>query len=390
MVGRTICGLSEPFSSVVSGEIFRIYDKEGSTRAMVWLASIYSFGFMIGPSLNFVFTGIEFQIGPIQVNNLNFAAIFMPALLCIVTVIANCLVHDCSLEFDLKDYLQNNSTDTIKGFDTSNVTKSNSPGSNSAASLTSFNNILPLEEEDVNKATKNDILLAPSHENSFPIKVVVRNLLTNKDTLLILVATFVFMYTIFAATALIPLLLTITLNWSLESVSIAYAGFGITYFVVLIFIARYCKSSRSVYFTSIASIVSQILTACVLLCLNVLERNYDRDIFLIVLLLVSLTLGWCFDDVLIRVLLANMVPSKIQSFSETLRAGVCKIAVIAASFTVTDVLPWLHWWSSGIMVFNILLLVVFLIRWKHMINPTVIPFIVYQPKLQISLTHNTQ
>ena len=381
LVGRIICGISEPFSSVVSGEIFRIYDKEGSTRAMVWLASIYSFGFIIGPMLNFVFTGIEFKIGAIQINNLNVVGVMMPVVLLLIIIIANFLVHDCSLEFDLKEYLQNTSTNMSSVVETSfDAGGTITPGTNSVTPLASVNNGLLLDTVEINRVTKRNILLRQSDENSFPIKVVLRNLLTNKDTLLIFVATFVFMYTIFAITALIPLLVTITLNWKLQSLSIAYVGLGLSYFVVLLFIARYCKSNRCIYFISIASIVSQIITCCSLICLNVLERNFKRDVFIIVLFILSLVLGWCFDDVLIRVLLGNMVPSKIQSFSETLRAGICKIAITAACFTVTDLLPWVHWWSTGILFFYILLLVIFLVRREHMINPKEIPFIVYTPK----------
>ena len=87
----------------------------------------------------------------------------------------------------------------------------------------------------------------------------------------------------------------------------------------------------------------------------------------------SVTIGWCFDDALIRVLLANMVPSQIQSFCETLRAGVCKIAIVAGSFTVAVLLPWVHWWSVGIMVFNILILIGFVLRRKQLIHLGEIP-----------------
>ena len=109
LVGRTICGVGDPFTNVISGEIFRIYDKEGSTRALLWLSSIYSFGFIIGPSLNFAFIGIEFKIGSIVISHLNFIGIFMFVLLFIVIIIVNFLVHDCSMEFDLKHHLQSTS-----------------------------------------------------------------------------------------------------------------------------------------------------------------------------------------------------------------------------------------------------------------------------------------
>merc|ERR1712013_252885 len=76
LVARLISGIGDPFTNVVSGEVFRIYDEKGRTRAMMVMASIYSFGFIIGPGLNFLFEGVRFHVGPIPVNNLNFIGIF--------------------------------------------------------------------------------------------------------------------------------------------------------------------------------------------------------------------------------------------------------------------------------------------------------------------------
>ena len=108
-----------------------------------------------------------------------------------------------------------------------------------------------------------------------------------------------------------------------------------------------------------------------------------------VLFMFSLTIGWNFDDVMIRVMFANMVPSKIQSFSETLRGGMSRSAIIAGSFTVAVILPWAHWWSSGIIVLNLLLLIAFIIRGRHLINPTEIPFMEYTPNPSIKFTYGT-
>ena len=421
LVGRTICGMGEPFTSVVAGEIFRTYDKKGSTRAMLWLASIYSFGFIIGPSLNFLFTGIEFQIGSIEINNLNFIGIFMAALIITVIIISNCLVHDCSMELDLKEYLQNRQNDRKSSRDMPNDPKStvdtpNDPKSSvdtpndhkcsvdtpndhestvdncncfiisniDVAPPISRDKELPQEELDKNEATETTKLMFPlpsqnviPMKNVIPIKIIIKNLLLNKETLLIFVTTLIFVYAIFTSTALLPLLVSITLNWSLKALSFIYACFGIIDFVVLFFLMKYCTSSRSIYFASLVCIVTQIITCCLLICFKTLERNKIRDIFMVALFLPSMTLGWCFDDALIRVLLANMVPSKIQSFSETLRAGVCKIAIVAGSFTVAVLLPWVHWWSVGIMVFNILILIGFILRRKQLIHPGEIPLMDY-------------
>ena len=45
LVGRLISGIGDPFTSVVSGEVIRLFDEEGGARAMMIMASIYSVGF---------------------------------------------------------------------------------------------------------------------------------------------------------------------------------------------------------------------------------------------------------------------------------------------------------------------------------------------------------
>ena len=105
-MGRTICGISDPFIAVVSGELLRIYDGKDATLAMVILSSVYAIGFMIGPALNFLFTNISFSIGPLVINKTNFIGIFMPCWLVFCFFVSNLLVHDCSSELDLKEYLR--------------------------------------------------------------------------------------------------------------------------------------------------------------------------------------------------------------------------------------------------------------------------------------------
>ena len=427
LVGRTICGMGDPFTSVVTGEVFRIYDNEGSTRSMLWLASVYSFGFIIGPSLNFIFAGIDFNIGSLKINNLNFIGIFMAILLFIVLLIANFLVHDCSLEFDLKNHLKCNedsddkSSDETPGatvFSNSNTVppifvdkdlsqerpalqnhlKSNDTTHevNCVADLpnetinkvdmsnVTYNNaVSPISSPDITKTIES------TPKDVIPVKVVLINLLSNKDTLLIFVTTFIFVYSIFVASASLPLLATIYLKWNLKTISIMYACIGVADFLFLYAMGKYCKSNKSVYYTSLVAILSQIMTCALLICFKVLERNYERDISMIILYLISIMIGWCFDDVLIRVLLANLVPSNIQSFCEALRSGMCKIAMVVGSFTVGVVLPWVQWWSAVIILFSILLFIAFIIRGKHLINPKEISFLVNTPRQNIKVVYST-
>ena len=103
---------------------------------------------------------------------------------------------------------------------------------------------------------------------------------------------------------------------------------------------------------------------------------------MLVFFLISSMLGWCFDGVLIRVLLANLVPSKIQSFTEALRSGVCRLAMVAGSLTVGVILPWLQWWSVGIILIHVFIIIAYIRRGTHFKNPREIVFIEWTKTFQ--------
>ena len=369
LLGRTICGISDPFCGVVSGELLRIYDGKDATVAMVALSSVYAIGFMIGPALNFLFTDISFTIGPLLINYSNFIGIFMPCWLIFCLIISNFLVHDCSREFDLKEYLkkveEEKALKVEQRYDKEVKTKNDNH--------LFVNNI----DEKVTEKTclvENPKQLQKQEDSTIPISTVIRILLTNQDTLLILVATVFFMYGIFAVSALQPLIVTVTLQWSLQRLSIIYLAMG-SIELTLLFTLGYCvRTNRSIYFTCIVAIISQIMNCVVLICMIMAPRLLSRDVVLETMFALTLLFGYNFDDVMIKVVFSKMIPSKIQSFSESVRNGLSRISIVAGSFTVAVVLPVAHWWAVGIAVVYIVVLVGFVVRKRHLIEPREIEF----------------
>ena len=81
LVGRCICGVSEPFVPVVTGEVIRMYGNEESAQVLFFVASAFAVGFAVGPVLTFMFQRVNFRIGSFEVNYLNFIGLFMAVLL---------------------------------------------------------------------------------------------------------------------------------------------------------------------------------------------------------------------------------------------------------------------------------------------------------------------
>jgi len=393
LIGRIICGVSDSFASVVSGELIRIYDEGERTRAMLWLSSVYTFGFVIGPALNFMFTDIHFFIGSIEINYSNFIGIFMAVLLLIDMLAVNFLVHDCSKEFDLKAHLTANPSDSNtqivhetdpkksllqNGNNASNESKIGFTASkdNIDGSIVAY---LPDETQTLNSDAKTTLTTEEDQppvasEVSIPVGIVLKALLSNSNTLLVFVSTMGFMSALFAASALTPLVITETLKMGVKEVSVVYAGEGIIKMVYILLMGKFCRTNRSIYNTTLLCIASQIVNCAILILLKLVHRNYNRDVFLLVLFALSITFGYSFDDVLIRVMFSNMVPSKVQSFSETLRASMSRIAIVLGSLTVTVVLPYIHWWAGGVIIMHIVFTLVFIWRKHDLVEPVEISF----------------
>ena len=158
------------------------------------------------------------------------------------------------------------------------------------------------------------------------------------------------------------------------TLSIIYFAWGAIDLVLLLLIGKICTTNKSVYVTSLICMSCQLVTCLTLIAFRVFPRDLTRDWLLMVIFGLTTTIGWCFDDVIIRVVFASMVPSEVQSFAETLRVGVSKVAIIGASLTVGVMFPYLHWWSSGIVVLNFLMLICFVVRWRFLIDPQEIQF----------------
>ena len=308
VVGRTICGVGDCFPSVISGDLFRIYTEEESTRAALWLHSTYSFGFLFGPSLSFMFegeicffrnniysigfknhyhrkirlaysclptkfvkhfkgpipsahdflhfslcvSGLDIRIGPFEVNKLNFVGFFMAGLSLLVLFISHFFAYICSSVLDLKAIAS--LQEATKSKEVGDVvilsekaqeieqrekgSKNEQISINEEDSLHTIYEEVEPDLENLNGAEGHSVSSPPS------VSTTIHELLTNKDSVLIFVSSFLFMYTIFSADLLLPLIVADTLTWKQTTLSAIYFGWGAIDLVFLLLIGKVCTSSR--------------------------------------------------------------------------------------------------------------------------------------------------
>lgn len=365
LVGRIFNGMSDTFASVVSGELFRIYDEQEGIRSNFWLAVFGFTGVLMGPGLSAVFKGTEVKIGRFTLNYLNIPSLAIGGLMIIGLVTVNALVHDCSAEIDLKEYLKQKQEESeVKLKDDDDDDDGNKSEKSDEFHFESTEGVA-----DVAAESEDMCYLANNDTGTIPVKHVIKCFATNPGTVLIFVATFISMYSTYSACVVLPIIIKGSLNWDIRVLSIIVVVYGILGLLLITLLGKFLESSRSIYFTSLFGIICQGLSCFSLALLKLLPRNIYRDIMLMSFELGFLIVGWYFADTLLRVTLAKLVPSKIQSFSECLRAGTTRCAIIIASFVAPNILPWLPWWVGGLFVTLVILLIFYIILRKHFLEP---------------------
>ena len=203
---------------------------------------------------------------------------------------------------------------------------------------------------------------------------VLSKVCSNKDTLLIIASTFFFNYALFSSDLVIPLVCLITFQWNVSSLTYIFIGYGATYFLVLVVLSRLCTNSRSVYYCTLLCTVMQVLQYVFLLCISVLTRNGHQDVTFVTLFLLSGLFVWTIEEVLLRKLMSGMVPSKIQSFTESIRSGFARVGTIVASPTTPLLMPYMSWWSATLIALTIGFLACFAARKRYLIQPVEMEF----------------
>ena len=136
----------------------------------------------------------------------------------------------------------------------------------------------------------------------------------------------------------------------------------------------YCTGGRGVYLMSLVCILFNIIMFIAMICMRLCARDISRDVVFMVIFMVSYVFGWVIEEVIIRCMLAKMVPSHCQSFTESCRNAVSRSSTIVASVSAPLVLDVLEWWGGGLLVLITACLVLFVWRRKHLIDINEIQF----------------
>ena len=357
LVGRLIAGAGDTFSSTSTGETVRLFDTHQATSNIWKIAAAYSVGFALGPGIGIIFKDISFDIWLIHVEYTNFVGIFIAGLLLIALIAANLLIHDCSLEFDLKEYLRENNLEFISDdhfdvlFEQDN--KAREKIMNSAL----------IQKDKVKLNSETTPLLFKQEKST---TALVKALLKNANIVFIFISSFFFMHSLFAFDVLLPLVSLELLKWDITALTIILVASAILYFFALMLFSKFCTSNSGVYNMTIICILLHLIEFGILIAMKMVTRNLTKNVTLMVAFLICYIFVWFIEEVLLRSILAQMVPSQVQSFTESIRNGFSRASTVVASLTAPAALGVLHYWSVALLGSTVIFLLIFLLKKKQL------------------------
>lgn len=209
LVGRIIAGFGQPGRSVIVGELARCYPDDQIASVFSIMGAAMSFGFMIAPGLNIIFSAADVWIGPLHITYANVSGLYIAVFFVCSQFVLLVMVSDLSKNYDLKE----------------DKTMQSSPrdSSSNANPSTEFSNETTDDIPNREVAYENVPLISPGNLSTIQLA---RRMFTNYDTLLLLGLQFLETFFVFSMDMCLPVLIVTNLQWSLTAYNIIMLGTG--------------------------------------------------------------------------------------------------------------------------------------------------------------------
>ena len=193
-------------------------------------------------------------------------------------------------------------------------------------------------------------------------------LLKNPNVVVILLSSFFFMYCLFESDVLLPLITLELMKWDNTALTLIFVVYGVIYFFALMIFSRLCTSDSWISNMTIICILLQMVGFGLFIAMKIFPRNVATDVILMIGFLVCYIFVWFIEEVLLTCILAKMVSSHVQSFTESLRNGFSRAATVLAAVTAPMVLVVLHYWSMALLGTTFIFLLIFLSKRKSFVD----------------------
>ncbi|XP_047127208.1 uncharacterized protein LOC101234579 isoform X1 [Hydra vulgaris] len=344
LVGRFISGLGDGSNSCVSGELTYLYTSSTRLKILSFLEIGRVFGFMLGPSLNFVIEKQNFRLKAWTLDKTTLPGIVMAFIWLLNELLTCCCVYNIRKE--IEENLKSLQKDTQK---ISAATKT-------LEKLEEFNSNNCFESETESELTSSSRLLSDHFQElllnndqkkmkDYPQKTSFYEYWFKTTKAVFSIEFFVIFFVELLLwmiqtqfELLLPYITEFKYNWSPSAASLVYVGGGciiLIVFIVTIFLSKKIVI-QEFYLVLLALILTSASTGLVILESVTRQLNSKVIIFIVISSLIFIAIP--FNLVSTKSLIMKMFPAENQGIIQGIFSTSTRIAMIGGPITMSFVL----------------------------------------------------
>ena len=311
---------------LITAEIARSYPGNMLQHKLSLLEVSFTFGFSIAPLVATAFEKTDFWIGSIHITYGNVSGLVFLCLAIILQVAVVIFAHNLSKEFDLKQ-----------------------------------------NTEGIIEVSELEPLI--SHGGKEWVYIL-KKLMTNFETLLLIVLSFYSVCMEIALFRMLPLIVLETLNYSYTVLNLTFFGFAFANIFLLVLIILCKINDKGVFYFGLFSLITLIMMAISLFAFSMKLHNIGIDITALVIFVVALSLFTLGESIFIKVVCAKLTRSSNQGYVETIRVIVKRIGSMLGAYTAVYLYYNSVYFSIFLLVTSLILILIILARKRVLMNPT--------------------
>ncbi|XP_066933097.1 sugar efflux transporter B-like [Clytia hemisphaerica] len=354
LAGRFLSGAGGCLRPIILSELTRSYPSDEVITQMSAMSFSYGIGFTVGPAINIAFVKARFTLIGIPINYANGAGLALSIAFLMAFILSLFFLSDLSKEFDLKEERQKKTTDKLSG---------------------------PPRDEELEKdsldSTNEDFANAPLLsgsllENSTEIDNVLCRLFSSIDIVLIFVFAFFAYITMLMQDLWIPMAVIKLLHWKVLEINLIFLLNGIIISFICLFLVFKPPSKNQLVNLGISSFIATCYMYGIYLYFRLVGDIEWLNVTLWIINPFMKSTVVIVDELFTMSVLAQMVPSKIQALTESVRLMFSRLGATLALFTAAFAFEYILYVCPSCMVISLVLMFFLIWRKKHFQNPKMI------------------
>ena len=305
ITGRLLTGIISPLRSVIVGEIARSFPCNELPNKMSHIGLAFAFGFVAGPASNLFFKNVEVTIMSWKITYVNMPGIYMAALFSVIQIMSWFMLSNLSKKYDMK-------METMETVTSEDDNENIDFKANEADDTTPF----------LNRIKENTNFLGTLYK-----------ILSNFDTLLILLLSFLQNYITYSFDMWFSLLIVEKLKWSITAMNDIMLGQGLALMFPCALLMCLSVSNKFVYYIAVGGQIAFIFMEGITLVFFNYNQHFILNILLWVIFSCLYTFQIIVEEVFLVTTLAQMVSSRYQIFADVVRLTVFRMAAVTAMAT---------------------------------------------------------